>query len=153
MAPDPNRKQLTLSPEARAKLALPLEANGVGQIFERGTGAHFASIFSAGNYHVDAEIAAFIAELVNEALTPVEPVRMCADLGCLNAADPTTPSGAFCFAHDVALRTECGVAPETNGELTQIVTNEFEASNPELRAQVAYYDWTNDGEAVLRREG
>lgn len=65
--------KLELSPEARTALLAPLEANGSAII--RADGRELLTVFIVGGYYeTEAEIAAFIAALVNAALTPaVEP--------------------------------------------------------------------------------
>lgn len=109
MQPTPaTRKTITLSPEARAALKLPLVANYLG-IIRNADGEGLLSVVGvATTFPIDAEIATFVAALVNEALTPAEPVRMCSNRDCLDAA---LVDGAFCATHDAELRAECGVKP------------------------------------------
>lgn len=101
MSPTPaTRKTITLSPEARDNLALPLWADGWTL-----RDAHHDMVATFDYYAQDDELAAFIADLVNAALTPAEPVRMCAAADCLNAADLSTPTGAYCLQHDAVRYT------------------------------------------------
>lgn len=61
-------KTIDLSPEARGLLPLPIRAHGYELL--DANGALIGTIDYYGDNHQDAELTAFIAALVNEALTP-----------------------------------------------------------------------------------
>lgn len=121
MAINPTRKQLTLSPEAAAAIVLPLSS--VDYTIVDAAGRYFGSIdvaYTANN--ADAEIAAFIAALVNELLTPA-PAPLCDYDDCDQAA---LPGGDFCATHAAEHAENMAaceqVEPETTTELAQQVT-------------------------------
>lgn len=66
---------------------------------------------------VEPENSLELGQLItNEFEAAEQPVRMCADPDCLNAADPTTPGGAYCIACAVTGRAELGVTPRWTAE-------------------------------------
>ena len=136
MAINPQRK-LELSPEARAKLALPVAAHGY-ELMDA-FGCLIGTIDHFGDNALDASFADFIAALVNEALTPAAPAALCEYDDCDQAA---LPGGDFCSIHqaehDELLASE---ELETTTELRQLVTTELEAEQ----------HWT--AEEIMRREG
>lgn len=76
MAINPNRK-LELSPEARTALKLPLTAQGL--YLADAYGSQIGTVVACGAFSISAELAAFIAALLNEALTPAgEPEKAAA---------------------------------------------------------------------------
>ena len=124
--PKSYNKTLDLSPRAASMLLLPIQAKGY-ELLDAG-GALIGSIDHFGDNALDASFAAFVAGLVNEALTRAAPVvtiepettteltqfvtneieaaewpgvPMCADPECLNGADPTS-RGGYCMQHTVA---------------------------------------------------
>ena len=130
---NPQRK-IDLSPEALAALRLPLKAND-WELLD----ADKRLVASLDYCAQDAELAAFIAALVNEALTPAAPAALCEYDDCDQAA---LPGGDFCSIHqaehDELLASE---ELETTTELRQLVTTELEAEQ----------HWT--AEEIMRREG
>jgi len=131
------KKTLDLSPEALAALKLPLRMEHHAEV-TGADGSFVCKVFIYGEPRwVDYEIATFIANALNDLLTPAapaalceyddcdqaalpggefctvhqaehdelmadaeQPVPMCADPECLNAADPTTSGGARCLQHE-----------------------------------------------------
>lgn len=140
----PNK--LELSPEARHTIKLPLEADE--HVIRDTEGNQVCRIALFGWRNQTAyEVAAFIAALVNEALTPAaaanEPGRLCEYDDCDQLA---LPGDDWCAEHkaehdQLMLET---VEPETTIELSQLITTEFESAT--LAAQ-----W--DAASILRREG
>lgn len=163
-----SQRKIDLSPEARAALKLPLVADKGYLIDADGTSLSvvYTSWFGP-TYNQSCEIAAFIAALVNEALTPAAPAALCEYDDCDQAA---LPGGDFCAIHQAehdelmadaepigdlaeqyneaigaALAEQLGdpdtISPETTTELRQLITTELEAEQR----------WT--AEDIMRREG
>lgn len=105
--PYKTRKQIDLSPEAAAKLALPVAAHGY-ELMDA-FGCLIGTIDHFGDNALDAELAAFIAKAINELLTPAAPERL---------PDESDPRFQMLVA---------AITPETTTELRQLVTTELEA--------------------------
>lgn len=156
MQPTPaTRKTIALSPEALAAIKLPLEIGAHDHInwlnIRDANGILVAKMALYGHtYEAIREVSAFIAALVNEALTPTAPAaRFCDYEDC--TCDPL-PGFDFCAYHQsehdtnirAAIAANAPVEPETTTELAQAVTTQLESD--QLAAQ---YTAANDA----RREG
>ena len=143
MQPTPTtRKTITLSPDALATLALPLASTG--SIIRDAAGRLVADVdYAYFECDYDAQIAAFIVDLVNEALTaapgitivpgsaaPISqlaPAPICDYDDCDQAA---LPGGDFCATHAAEHAENMAaceqVEPETPAEHLQQVTAAME---------------------------
>lgn len=114
-----NRKSIELSPEARDQIELPLEAVR-GNIYDA-RGEYILNVRGTQtDAAIDYELAAFIAALVNEALTPAAPID----------PNPITDE----WLHKLATVPgqfigPIAAQPETSIELAQQVTEQLEAAD------------------------
>lgn len=105
-----SKQSITLSPAARAVLKLPL-TTWLNQVVDGNDYTFMSVATEGGSFYDDCELAAFIAALVNAALTPDTPTRNC-------------HARAECEA-DCPWADQCDNAalkPENNAELRQAVS-------------------------------
>lgn len=96
---DEPRRELTLSAEAQAALKLPLTASDFGSI-KNGNGALVAIVsWKSHGFKKADEIAAFIADALNELLTPATPIQ-------LDPISNTELRQSIDWTYDEALRRE-----------------------------------------------
>lgn len=149
------KKTLDLSPEARAAMARVgyLTATTYGTIWCEGGGYHFAEINcpGTGGRAVENEIAAFIAALVNEALTAAAPAALCEYDDCDQAA---LPGGEFCTVHQAEhdeLMADADYDAWNNAKDSEHYESIYGGERDAEFRQAERDGWT--AEQILQREG